>query len=346
MKAQEILQSWSTILGGRQPLMSIEITRECPLRCPGCYAYDDAHLGGNGVTLRVLSDYKQDALVKGVLDLVDRHRPLHVSLVGGDPMVRYRELEQILPALDARGIHVQLVTSAFRTIPKHWNQLSKLNIVVSIDGLQPDHDARRKPATYERILQNIEGSRITIHSTITGQQARQENYFGRFLDFWSRKPEIKRVWMSIFTPQMGATGEEILTHAERMRVIDELSFLRVQYPVLDVSERVLREFRHPPQSPKDCIFAQTTRVISADLKTPVTPCQFGGNPDCSQCGCMASMGLAAVGHLRLAGGLSLGRIYRSSVRIGHGVGKLRNLEKVVDRSVDKEENRSINQEVA
>lgn len=328
MKAQEILQSWSTILGGRQPLMSIEITRECPLRCPGCYAYDEAHLGGNGVTLRVLSDYKQDALVKGVLDLVDRHRPLHVSLVGGDPMVRYRELDQILPALEARGIHVQLVTSAFRPIPEHWNKFSKLNIVVSIDGLQPDHDVRRKPATYERIIKNIEGSRITIHSTITGQQARQENYFGRFLEFWSKKPEIKRIWYSIFTPQMGATGEEILTPEERSRVIDELAFLRVRYPVLDISERVLREFRRPPQSPEECIFAQTTRVISADLKTRVTPCQFGGNPDCSQCGCMASMGLAAVGHLRVSG-LSLGRIYRSSVRIGHGVGKLRNIEKEV-----------------
>jgi len=329
MKAQEILQSWSTILGGRKPLMSIEITRECPLRCPGCYAYDEAHLGGNGVTLRVLSDYKQEALVKGVLDLVDRHRPLHVSLVGGDPMVRYRELEEILPALDARGVHVQLVTSAFRKIPEHWSQLSRLNIVVSIDGLQPDHDVRRKPATYERILKNIEGSRITIHSTITGQMARQENYFDRFLDFWSRKQEIKRIWMSIFTPQMGATGEEILTPEERSRVIDELAFLRVRYPVLDISDRVLREFRNPPKSPEECIFAQTTRVISADLKTPVTPCQFGGNPDCSQCGCMASMGLAAVGHLRLGGGLSLGRIYRGSVKIGHGVGKLRNIEKEV-----------------
>ncbi len=67
MKAQELLQSWSTILSGRKPLLSIEITRECPLRCPGCYAYDEAHLGGNGVTLRVLSDFKQDALVQGVL---------------------------------------------------------------------------------------------------------------------------------------------------------------------------------------------------------------------------------------------------------------------------------------
>lgn len=336
MKAQEILQSWSTILGGRKPLMSIEITRECPLRCPGCYAYDEAHLGGNGVTLRVLSDYKQDALVKGVLDLVDQHRPLHVSLVGGDPMVRFRELDQILPALESRGVHVQLVTSAFRPIPEHWSKLSRLNIVVSIDGLQPDHDARRKPATYDRIQQNIRGQHVTVHFTVTGQIARQQNYFERFLDFWSRKPEIKRIWISLFTPQIGATGPELLSPAERARVIDELERLLPRYPRLDISERVLREFRRPPQSPKECIFAQTTQVISADLKTRVTPCQFGGNPDCSQCGCMASMGLAAVGHLRVGAGVNLGKIYSISERIGARVGKIRNIDKVNNRNIRKE----------
>ena len=329
MKAKELIQSWSTILGGRKPLLSIEITKECPLRCPGCYAYDEAHLGGNGVTLRVLSDFKQDALVQGVVDLVDRFRPLHVSLVGGDPLVRYRELENILPELDSRGIYVQLVTSAFRPIPAHWAKFSRLNVVVSVDGLQPDHDERRRPATYDRILQNIQGSKATIHCTITGQMTRQENYFEKFLAFWSKRPEIKRIWMSIFTPQQGAVGPEILTARERSQVIEELGRLRTQFPILDMSERVLREFRNPPNSPDECIFAQTTQVISADLKTRVTPCQFGGKPDCSQCGCMASMGLAAVGHLQIGAGITLGKLFNASERIGYGIGKLRNLEKEV-----------------
>lgn len=325
MNAQDLLQSWFTILGGRKPLLSIEITRECPLHSPG-YAYGEAHLGGAGATLHTLSDYKEDALVKGVLGLVDHYRPLYVSLVGGDPMVRYRELEQILPELDDRGVHAQLVTSAFRPIPAHWNRLSRLNIVVSVDGLQPEHDERRQPATYERVLENIKDSRVTLHCTITGQMARQQDYLERFVDFWERKPQVKRIWMSLFTPQRGATGQEILTAAERVRTIDELLRLRVLYPVLDISERVLQEFRLPPQSPQECIFAQNTRVISADLKTLVTPCHFGGNPDCSQCGFMASMGLAAVGHLNVGAGVTLGKIHTVSKRIGAGVGRLRGIE--------------------
>src|SRR5216683_4723582 len=108
-----VLTAWGRILAGYQPSLSIEITRECPLHCPGCYAYGDDHLGG-GAILRSLSDRKGQELIDGVLELVDRLRPLHLSIVGGDPLVRYRELESMVPQLLDRGIYVQVVTSAFR----------------------------------------------------------------------------------------------------------------------------------------------------------------------------------------------------------------------------------------
>jgi MoaA/NifB/PqqE/SkfB family radical SAM enzyme len=304
-------------------MLSIELTRECPLRCPGCYAYEEAHLGDAGVTLRQLSDYKGDVLVRRVLRMVDELRPVHVSLVGGDPLVRYRELEQLLPELDRRGIHVQLVTSAFRTIPAHWNKLSRLNVVISVDGLQPEHDARRKPATYERILQNISGTSVTIHCTITAHMLRRAGYLEDFARFWSSRDETKRIWFSLFTPQKGEIANEILTPGQRKHAIDDLIRLRAVYPVIDMPERMLEEFRRPPASPRDCIFARTTLSVSADLETRITPCQFGGNPDCSQCGCAASMGLAAVGNHQLLPGLTLGGLFTISQLIGSQVSRHR-----------------------
>ena len=148
MKTSEVLQAWSSILAGRAPSLSIEITKECPLRCPGCYAFDAAHLG-SGVELRQLSDFKGDDLVTRIMALIDSYKPLHVSLVGGDPLVRYRELELILPQIEARGIHTQVVTSAFRVIPAHWKDYKKLNVVVSIDGLQPERDLRTHPEKHQ-----------------------------------------------------------------------------------------------------------------------------------------------------------------------------------------------------
>jgi hypothetical protein len=317
------MQAWKSILLGRKPSLSIEITRECPLRCPGCYAYDPAHLGGEGnPTLRQLSDYKNDELVQNILQTVDELKPLHVSLVGGDPLVRFRELEIILPELERRGIHVQIVTSAFRPIPAHWKNIQRLNIVVSIDGLQPEHDLRRAPATYDRILKNIADATVTIHCTITGQIAGRPGYLEDFLKFWSAQPQAKKVWMSIFTPQLGATGPEILSPSLRAAVIAELLRLRPLYPILDMHQSAIQEFLSPPKSPADCIFARTTHSISADLKTIITPCQFGGKPDCSQCGCIASMGLAAVGHYKVIGNLTAGHLFKASDVVGVKLRKL------------------------
>src|SRR3984885_12983777 len=110
MRKSEVFHAWATILAGRAPSLSIEITKECPLRCPGCYAFDAAHLGGS-TQLRELSDFKGNDLVRRILAIIDQYKPLHVSLVGGDPLVRYRELESLLPKIDQRGVHVQVVTS-------------------------------------------------------------------------------------------------------------------------------------------------------------------------------------------------------------------------------------------
>lgn len=315
MQTSEILKAWGKILKGERPSLSIEITRECPLRCPGCYAYEDAHLGG-GITLRQLHDRKGQELVEGVLEVVDRLKPLHLSLVGGDPLVRYRELETLVPLLLDRGVHVQIVTSAFRAIPPLWTTLPHLNVVVSIDGLQAEHDIRRQPATYERILKNIAGQKITIHSTITGQLMKRPGYWRAFLEFWTPRPEIQKVWFSLFTPQIGDDLPEILTAEERQQIMAELLELRKDFPKLDMPEGLIRQIASPPHSPQECVFALTTQTISADLRTQITPCQFGGNPDCSSCGCVASLGLAAIATHKLGGLIPVGAIFKASIRLG------------------------------
>lgn len=315
MRTSEVLRGWSKILKGEQPSLSIEITRECPLRCPGCYAYEDAHLGG-GVTLRDLNDRTGQSLIDGVLDVVDRLKPLHLSIVGGDPLVRYRELEALVPLLTARGIHVQIVTSAFRTFALEWSTSPQVNVVVSIDGLQPEHDVRRAPATYDRILHNVAGRKITVHCTITGQMMKRPGYLNDFLNFWTPLPETNKVWFSIFTPQIGAHSPEILTPAERRQAITDMLELRKRYPKLDMPEGMIRQFASPPNNPSECVFSLTTRTLSADLKTEITPCQFGGNPDCASCGCIASMGLAAIAQHKLGGLIRVGAIFDASLKIG------------------------------
>jgi MoaA/NifB/PqqE/SkfB family radical SAM enzyme len=317
-----IVRAWGKILAGRAPTLSIEITRECPLRCPGCYAYQDEHLGG-GITLRQLRDYKGQALVDGVLDLVRKHRPVHLSIIGGEPLVRYRELDELLPKLADQGIHTQVVTSAVRPIPESWATIPRLNVTVSIDGLQPEHDARRTPATYDRIIKHIRGQHVTVHCTVTRQQVRRDGYIEEFLRFWTPRADVKRVWVSLYTPQIGEISEERLTKGDRQRVVAELMRLRPLFPKLDVREGLLRAYLAPPTEPSKCTFARTTACYSADLSSHVTPCQLGGRPDCENCGCVASAALEAVAQHRLPGNIRVGAIYEASLKIGAAVHRLR-----------------------
>jgi sulfatase maturation enzyme AslB (radical SAM superfamily) len=155
------------------------------------------------MTLRGLRDLTGDALVDGVLGLVRKHRPMQVSFVGGEPLLRHKELSRILPVLNEWGVYSLVVTSAVIPFPAEWNDLPRVRITASIDGLQPDHDARRKPATYERILKNLQGRTADVSWVITNQMMERQGYLDEYLAFWTSRPEIQRIWLSLYTPQRG-----------------------------------------------------------------------------------------------------------------------------------------------
>ena len=321
LRVSELLGAWKSILTGSTPIMSIEVTRECPLSCPGCYAYGENHLGGE-LTLRTLSDYRGDALVEGILGVVRHYRPMHLSLVGGEPLVRHRELSRILPVLSAMRIHTMVVTSAVIPIPQEWMDIPRVRVAVSVDGLPEHHDVRRKPATYERILSNLAGRRVNIHGTLTRPMLDRPGYIEEYIAYWSALPEVVRIWISLYTPQNGEQSAEIFTPAERARVANELVEVRQRYPKLLMNRGIADAICRPPADPHACMFARMSTNFSADLKTRVEPCIFGGDPDCSQCGCAISSGLHWLKTLQF-GGLKVEHVALGSAAIGSRVGRMR-----------------------
>jgi MoaA/NifB/PqqE/SkfB family radical SAM enzyme len=317
-------------LSGSVPLLSIEITRECPLSCPGCYAYGESHLG-SGVTLRELRDFRGDALVDGVLDLARRHRPLHVSLVGGEPMMRHRELDRILPALSAMGIFSMVVTSGVIPIPAQWMEIPRVRVAVSVDGLPEHHDIRRQPATYERILKNIAGRKINVHWVITRPMLARSSYLEEYVAFWNARPEVDHIWISLYSPQMDEESPERLSAEDRERVARELPQLGAKYSKLLIPKGMARAFVSPPSNPKSCVFSRMSVNYSADLKSRVEPCVFGGNPDCSQCGCSISSALHWIQGEKIAGPLRVGHLVKASLSIGSTVNRLRSRERSPSR---------------
>jgi organic radical activating enzyme len=322
LQAIQLLSAWKSILSGSTPMMSIEITRECPLSCPGCYAYDDNHLGGTA-TLRTLSDYRGDELVKRIVDLVRHYRPLHLSLVGGEPLVRHRELSRLLPILSEMKVHTMIVTSAVIRVPTAWMDIPRVRVAVSVDGLPEHHDIRRKPATYERILKNIDDCQVNIHWTITRPMLGRSGYLEEYLAFWSGRPEVVRIWISLYTPQKGEHTPEMLTAEERTALSEELCRLQPRFPKLLMNAGIANAFQSPPAAPSACLFARMSTNYSADLKTRVEPCIFGGVPDCSQCGCAISAGLHWLKEIRVARVARIETLANNSIAIGSFFGKLR-----------------------
>ncbi len=322
MKLSNVFQTWGKALIGKVPMLSIEITRECPLRCPGCYAYNDSHLGQDAPNLRSVTDYRGDELVRRILQLVDEHQPLQLSLVGGEPMIRHRELSKVLPELSRREIFTMVVTSAVIPIPKRWTDLPRVTVAVSVDGNPEDHDIRRKPATYERILKNIEGTKVNIHWTVVRSNVEQPGYMDRYLDFWNARPEVHNIWASIYTPQMGEDSAERLTQENRRQLATYFNSVKGRYEKLTMHKGLMDAFLHPPESPATCLFSKLSVNYTADLKTRVEPCVFGGTPNCAECGCSISLGTHWLGEYKLAGPLQAKHLLNASLAVGRNVNRL------------------------
>jgi hypothetical protein len=238
-------------------------------------------------------------------------------------MVRHRELSRILPELSRMQVFALVVTSGVLPVPAEWMSLPRVRVAISVDGLPEHHDIRRKPATYERILKNIEGREVNIHWVITRPMLERAGYLEEYVKFWSERAETNRTWVSVYTPQIGEQSPETLTPADRETVARELPSLAKRYPKLLFNDGLANAFLHPPKNPDDCLFAKMSANYSADFETRVEPCVFGGAPDCSQCGCAASSGLHWVRGMKVAGPVKVDHFVGSSVKVGLMMNRLR-----------------------
>jgi hypothetical protein len=204
-------------------------------------------------------------------------------------------------------------------------EIPSFTVAVSIDGLPEHHNVRRHPATYDRILSNIAGRRVNIHWTITAPMLARAGYLEEYVRFWSDRPEVHTIWVSLYSPQRGEKSPERLSPEERAYVAGELPRLHRRYPKLLTPEGYAQALLHPPTSPRDCTFSRLSTNLSADLRTRVEPCVFGGDPDCSQCGCSISAAAHWIRDYRVAGPVRARHFLYPSMRIGAAAARLRDL---------------------
>jgi hypothetical protein len=150
----------------------------------------------------------------------------------------------------------------------------------------------------------------------------RKSYLEEYARFWNARDEVRDIWVSLYSPQRGEQSAECLSPQQREQIARELPRLYALYPKLLVPSGYAQALLHPPVSPKDCTFSRLSKNYSADLKTRVEPCVFGGNPDCAQCGCSASAATHWICEKRLVGPLKIKHMLHGSMHIGNTTARL------------------------
>ena len=92
--------------------------------------------------------------------------------------------------------------------------------------------------------------------TVTRPMLARPGYLEEYVAFWNARAEVNRIWVSVYTPQIGEQSTEMLTPNDRVLLARSLPSLAKQYRKLLITEGMAEAIVHPPSSPDDCLFSK------------------------------------------------------------------------------------------
>ena len=198
-------------------LVHFQITKNCNLRCWFCGQWGKkgffADDNGEEVSLEKWLEIINDLEVYGkkVGRLPD------VMLWGGEPLVS-NKFTTVLKVLNEKGFKVGIVTNGY-FIDKFINEINKAVSVlyVSIDGLQPIHDAIRGNGVYQKVISNLKllnsQVKIRVMSVIT------KNLLNSLVEFTNELKTLN-VDKLILQDMIGLTSCEVVEYKNALKRYD------------------------------------------------------------------------------------------------------------------------------
>ncbi len=135
--------------------ISFKITTRCNFRCKHCYLWNKNGYYRQFDRNNISQDIDLEIIDKVLFDTRKSNAAIIIS--GGEPLFhnKWYDIVEILLKYNRK---ISLFTNGFY-INKHIEQLLKisknLNLVISIDGIAPEHDNIRGKNTFSKIIQNI-----------------------------------------------------------------------------------------------------------------------------------------------------------------------------------------------
>lgn len=244
---------------------TFDLTAECPLRCRHCYFFSepqpDAALDDEEWHLRLAEVVKEEQL--------------HTAFwVGGEPLLRPERLRRAAKLFARNAV----ATSGAVPIPPDLG----MGLLVSLDGLEPEHDRLRGHGAFARALDHL--APLPAQSFVLNVTLTRETLGA--IDQVPALVERTRAAGAVVGFYTAAPGSPLaLIDAERELAVNRLLDLKRDHPDALLSPASALEFLRPGSGPGARCPYRGTDLAFDPLLRQRRPCTFGASADCARCGC-------------------------------------------------------------
>jgi MoaA/NifB/PqqE/SkfB family radical SAM enzyme len=272
----------------RNAFGSIDVSKECNLRCRHCYFFEQ--------------DYEGELAVgEWIAKLEELRRTtsrtefpfFQCTWVGGEPLIRKDLIERGRKYFR----HNTVVTNGTIPLPD-WRDV---HFYISIDGDEETHEyIRKKKGIYKRAMRNVAEHPeldVTIAYCITKDNV---HCIEQAVKDWA-EAGASHMTFDFYTPIETIEEPLFLPLAERDFALDMLlSLKRIYGEFFVLPERVFRLMKSDvcKQVTDHCLFSTHSFAFGPD-GTPKEKCMMGPKADCDRCGCVVPFYLASLVNRRL-----------------------------------------------
>ena len=268
----------------------IELTSQCNLRCPMCYAWGER---GWYRRQQEAGTYQERELDWGLAQRIIResapHRP-YFTLWGGEPLM-YSHFEDFIAEAARQRCFCYICTNGIY-LEEHAGAIAgarRISLIVSLDGLAREHDQVRGPGTYAQTLKGVARLKSgRFRSVHTGVELTVLPHNLHVLEGFCEEMEragfdwilLNLCWF--ISPQQKGAYEAYMQEHFSIKPTAHLSYLRESFDLdrglfIDQYERIrARRFRIPIRWTPPL---QSAREIGIYLDHPE---RFVSHPFCSK----------------------------------------------------------------
>ena len=245
----------------------LAITRKCPMRCEHCFEWDN---------LNQKESFSKEDLFK-VVDLYQKEGVLQIHFSGGEPMVRVKDLVELIRHASKKS-ECWVLTSGFNVTEQNAKKLKEAGckgIAVSIDHYIPElHNMFRGNSTaFEQAIFAVEAAKnagmVTSISVCATKHFIDGGHLMPYIDF---AKELGVQYIQVLEPRSVGhyEGQNVMLEKKHIEILEEL-FKTINYsPSFDSYPTMLYHGYH--QRRVGCFSG--SRSVYVDSAGDVHACPF------------------------------------------------------------------------